>query len=189
MGKKLAFLHVGPAVPGLEDTHETLLRHTEALTDVGLVVPPVTEAQMFHAGLEMLRRHKDEGLRRKDVEGSWATVCRAAEKCRSDVVLTNTAYGTATADQAALLLDGLAAFKVHVVFTVDGEAGHEPGAWAAHVKPHRLHALAVDPADRQRFVHDLITLALRVKSHELERKIDKLRTKRKKVDQQLAGAC
>lgn len=188
MGKKIAFLHVGPGWAALGDTHESLLRHTEALAGAGLVVPPVTQAQMLHAGLEILRRHKDEGLRRKDVEGSWAAVCRAAEKCGADVVLSNGAFADTTSEQAALLLDGLAAFKVHVVFTTDSDAGHEPGPWTDQVKPHRLHVLAVDATDEDAFVRSLTSLALRVKGRELDKKIAKLRKKRKKVDRRLARA-
>lgn len=196
MGKKMAFLHVGPPVAGISETHALLTAESIALDDAGLAVPEVTSAMMFHAGLEILRRHKAEGLRRRDVEGAWASVCHAAERTRSDVVLSGDQLAGATSDQIALLLDGLAAFRVHVVVTLsDSDAEQAPGdvllddrvgPWGAHLKPHRLHVLHLTEGDLSGLVQGIAAVALREKEAALQKKIGKLERKRTGVRRRLA---
>jgi hypothetical protein len=194
MGKKIAFLHVGPPVPDLAETHELLVAEAGGLAEAGLAVPPVSGARMFHAGLEILRRHKDEGLRRREVEGAWASVCRKAEKCRGDVLISQDLLADATAGQIALLLDGLAAFKVHVIATPHGTSGDEGSLedvlapWARHVKPQRLHVLRLTDEDPAGFVAALTRTALEIKEAELEKRIAKLDKKRRRVRRKLAEA-
>jgi hypothetical protein len=45
--------------------------------------------EMFNAAVEMRRDHRDWGLRRKDVEGSWAHLCRRAIKNKDTVVFSH----------------------------------------------------------------------------------------------------
>lgn len=189
MSKKKAYLLVGPAVPGVEELHEELDRHTERLDEAGLVVPTVSQAELFRAGIEIRRTHKAEGLRRKDVEGTWASVCRTAEKTRRDVVLGQDRYADATPEQIALMLDGLAAFQVHVVLTVTAKTERvddviEP--WTQLVKAKRLHVLTLAKGDGlDAVIAQVGEIALRERAADLEKRISKLRKKRKRLKKQL----
>ena len=140
MAKHNAFLHIGPGVLGVASTHAALVgNHT--LERAGLAVPALDAAHMERADLEIRHGHREAGLRRKDVEGAWAQVCRRAYRARSDVVISQPGLVHATAEQAALAHDGLFGFRVHVVLTPaetpdDLEAALGP--WATLVtKPHR----------------------------------------------------
>ena len=151
MAKNKAYLLIGPDVAGVEELHEELTMRADELASAGLSVPVVSAADIYNGAVEIRRTHKAEGLRRKDVEGTWAAICRAAEKRRGDVVIGLDLYAAATGDQIALLLDGLRAFKTHVVVTLTGEDPDQLleledliGPWSRLVKPHRFHVLDVD---------------------------------------------
>ena len=120
MARHKAYLLIGPDVAGVEELHEELTARAEDLALAELSVPAVTAADIYLGSVEIRRTHKVEGLRRKDVEGTWAAVCRAAERCSGVVVLGLDQYAAADVDQIALLLDGLRAFKTHVVVTLTG---------------------------------------------------------------------
>jgi hypothetical protein len=190
MSKKKAYVLVGPAVPGVEELHEELGRRSDTLDEVGLAVPPVPPADLVRAGIEIRRTHKAEGLRRKDVEGTWAQVCRAAEKTRSDVLLGQDTFVGGPPEQLALLLDGLAAFQVHVVLTLTERTERrdeliEP--WTQAVKAQRLHVLTLAQGDDLDAVLARVgEIALRERAAHLEKRISKLRKKSKKLKKQLA---
>jgi hypothetical protein len=181
MGKKTAFLHVGPPVPGLTETHELLTGEAEALAEAGLAVPPVAPARMFHASVELLRTHKEQGLRRRHVEGAWAEACRTAERCRSDVLVSLEELAGASPAQAALALDGLAAFRVHVVLTpVDPAEVVGLDTWVAQVKPGRLHVVPVAEGDRTGLVTALVRLARREREARVAKEAAKLERRRRR---------
>ena len=79
MTKRTVFLHVGPTVAG-PGALRTALYGDPSLAAAGVKLPTVGQHLLDDADLEIRRRHSDVGLRRKDVEGSWAKVCRAACK-------------------------------------------------------------------------------------------------------------
>lgn len=189
MARKKAYLLVGPAIPGVDELHDELVKQREALAAAGLAVPNVTPADLFRAGLEIRRTHKAEGLRRKDVEGAWTAVCRAAEKTRSDVVVGQDVYAAASPEQIALLLDALAAFKAHVVVTLPpGATGVDDllEPWTLAVKAQRLHVLTLAEGDGlDAVLTEVIAAALRERAAQLEKRITKLRKKRKKLQRQL----
>jgi hypothetical protein len=153
MAKYTVYLHVGPAVPGLDALHEAL-RDDPALAAAGVVLPDVDQDLLDRADTEIRRRHKALGLRRKDVEGSWAKVCRRAFKAKRDVLVCQPGLADATPDQVALAVDGLMGMRLHVVVTptafdggtdVDDAAAELVGAWAPHVRrASRVHVLPVD---------------------------------------------
>jgi hypothetical protein len=165
MARKKAYLLVGPAIPGVHELHEELGAQRETLDAAGLALPNVPQSDLFRAGLEIRRTHKAEGLRRKDVEGAWSAVCRAAEKTRSDVLIGQDVYAAASPEQIALLLDALAAFKTHVVVTLPAGATGvddllEP--WTLAVKAQRLHVLTLAEGDGlERVLTEVSALALR----------------------------
>lgn len=139
MPKHNAFLHIGPGVLGVACSHAALVdNHT--LARAGLAVPPVDALHMQHADLEIRRRHKEAGLRRKDVEGAWAEVCRQAYRAKGDVVISQPGLVEATPDQAALAYDGLFGFRVHLVLTppaVPDDLDAAFGPWAQLVRKER----------------------------------------------------
>jgi hypothetical protein len=191
MSKNKAFLLVGPAVPGADELHDQLVLRADQLTEAGLALPEVTQADLFRAGVEIRRTHRTEGLRRKDVEGAWARVCRKAEKAKGDVLIAQDAYAAASPSEIALALDGLAAFAVHVVLTIPpGTEGVDDliEPWTQLLKPARLHVLTLGEDDGlDEVVAAVTTLALKERAAQLENRIEKLRKKRKKLKKQLAA--
>lgn len=148
MAKHAAYLHIGPTVPGVPAPH-AVLRDDAHLAACGIVVPPVAQADMDRADIEIRRRHKALGLRRREVEGAWAHVCRAAFRARADVLLSQPGFVEADFQQVALALDGLVGLELHLLVTPAaevgaGELGRLLGPWARFVrKPGRVHVLPV----------------------------------------------
>lgn len=146
MAKHLAFLHLGPGVIGVDAPHEALTL-SPAIARAGLAVPDVSSERMSYADLEICRRHTEAGLTRKTVEGAWADVCRRLYKARADVVVSQARFLQAPAHQAALALDGLFGFQVHLVLT-PVVAPEDPtdllGPWAqVFTRSDRVHLLAM----------------------------------------------
>ncbi len=110
MAKHLLFLHLGPEAADLTAM-------SEGLHLGGIALPDADRDLFTHADIEIRRAHKRAGLKRKHVEGSWARVCRAAFRTRSHCFVSMPGFFAATADQAALALDGLHGMKVILVVT------------------------------------------------------------------------
>jgi len=166
MAKQKAFLHIGLPHSGGEIFDSALRRY--AGTPAGLVdakgrrvrLPARSEMEMFNAAVEMRRDHRAWGLKRKDVEGSWARLARRAIKNKDTVVLSHHLLAGVPPEGIALMVDQLPGCTVHVVVTVgapDPRAAMFPedydlttvlDRWSAAVrKPQHLHLLQVD-ADR-----------------------------------------
>lgn len=133
MAKPLLFLHLGPDAVDVAAMREDLSRG-------GVSLPTLHETLLPHADLEIRRAHKDAGLKRKHVEGSWAKVCRAARRTRSHCFVSVPGFYEAEDEQAALALDGLMGFRVVLVLT-SGFDAELPTPWASRVKPGRTHVL------------------------------------------------
>ena len=152
MAKRTVYLHLGPAVPGVDAPHEAL-RDPRA-GRAGIALPAVDQGVMDRADVEIRRRHKAVGVRRKDVEGAWAKVCRKAFKAEGDVLVSQPGFVDATPEQAALAVDGLAGMRLHLIVTPpprppDGVSADLAGPWAAYVKRHsRVHVLPVGEVPR-----------------------------------------
>ena len=164
MAKQRAFLHIGLPHSGGELVDSTLRRY--AGTPTGLVdtkgrrvrLPARSEMEMFNAAVEMRRDHRVWGLRRKDVEGSWARLCRRAIKNKDTVMFSHHLLAGCPPEGIALMVDQLPGCQVHVVVTVgspDPRAAIFPEdydltsvleRWTAAVhKPEHLHLIQVDP--------------------------------------------
>lgn len=150
--KRKAWIHVG--MPGSGDVVESALaHHHDALVELGVASVAQTTSESFRAAVEMLRSHKQWGLKRGDVEGQWTSLVRRAERTKADLVFSQSMLAVAEPDQVALLLDALAGYQVHVVVTV--ATADEAAAvdavlerWRDAVrKPERLHRLEVGDAD------------------------------------------
>ncbi len=155
MGRRIAYLHIGLPGSGGGFVEAALAAQVEALAALGVQHPVAAPDEMFRSAVEIRRDHRAWGYARSDVEGTWAAVCRRARKGPSTVLLSQELLSACTDDQAALLLDTLAGFEVHVVLTArraDAER-HELAElrtrWArATGGADRVHVLVV-PADAE----------------------------------------
>ncbi|MGZ8738832.1 MAG: hypothetical protein ACXWW7_16830 [Nocardioides sp.] len=171
MPKQKAFLHIGLPHSGGDLLDAALRRHVSTMVDDRgrhVRLPARSEMEMFNAAVEIRREHRAWGLRRKDVEGSWAALCRRAIKNKDTVVFSHHLLAGCTPDEIALLVDQLPGCAVHVVVTVgppDPRVALFPDEydvaavldrWSAAVRgPDRVHVVAVDPDRPQDAWHAL----------------------------------
>lgn len=176
MAKHHLFLHIGP------DAIEVDEGVREQLAVGGVAVPDVTRADLDRATLEIRRIHKAAGLKRKDVEGAWARVCRRTFRLRGHAFITQPGFWQAEPEQAALALDGLHGLKVHLITTIGTEL---PSAWSEHVKPGRVHLLDIAEGSTP-FAAEVARLALLEEKARLDKSLLKLKKRRKQVKEQLS---
>lgn len=134
MARRKVYLHLGLADTGAAFLEPALLAHADGLAAAGVTVPATSSEEMFRVALELRRLHKQHGYKRRDVEGRWAEVCRRLRRSSGTAVLSQELLAAADADQAALLLDGLAGFEVHLVLTVRDPAIQLTAAWGELLK-------------------------------------------------------
>jgi hypothetical protein len=178
MAKRLFLLHVGPD-PVDVDTM------TEALAVGGVRVPAADAEAYAHAGVEILRSHKAAGLRRKQVEGAWTSLCRRARKARSDCFVSMPAFFGATPEQAALALDALDGFRVVLVVTT-GFTAEPPAAWTSLVREGRTHVLPARLSAEQ-LAAQVARIALIEEETRLDRRLAKVSKRRRQVNRRLAA--
>lgn len=178
MAKRLFLLHIGPDVVDVSAM-------TEALALGGIAVPDAAPETFTHAGIEIRRSHKAAGLKRKQVEGAWAQVCRRAFKAKADCFVTMPSFFEATSEQAALALDHLAGFKVVIVLT-SGFDVEPPAAWLSLVKDARTHVLPSHLSDEQ-LAAQVARIALIEEEARLDKRLAKIGKLRKQVNKRLAA--
>jgi hypothetical protein len=160
MGKPKSFLLVGLPHTGVPLLTAALELHREALAGTGVRVPAKSADEVFRAAVELRREHKAWGLRRRDVEGAWAGICRRALKHKDTAVVGHELLAGAAPDEIALLVDGLAGTQIHVVLLAgvpDGRVGLFPdeldlagvlARWERAVTgPDRMHVVVTDHTD------------------------------------------
>jgi len=160
MAKPRTFLLVGLPHAGIPLITSALESHRDTLAAHGVRVPARSADEAFRAAVELRREHKAWALRRKDVEGTWAGICRRIVKHRETAVVGHELLAGAAPDEIALLVDGLASTRVHVVVLAtvpDGRVGLFPDEldlagvlerWEPAVAgPDRLHVVVADPVD------------------------------------------
>lgn len=113
-------------LPGVGSSYltEAMHDHRRALAAAGVHVLTHNTAEARAAAVEVTRTHRRHGLRRRDVEGTWA---RAARRVRRTDPLVLTGHGLladAAPDQAALVRHALAGREIHLVIVTD--LPHEP---------------------------------------------------------------
>jgi hypothetical protein len=178
MAKRLFLLHVGPGPVDLESM-------TESLALGGVRVPAADAATYAHAGIEIRRSHKAAGLRRKEVEGSWASLCRRARKAKGDCFVSMPALFDATPEQAALALDALDGFRVVLVLT-SGFTVEPPAAWTSLVEAGRTHVLPAHLSAEQ-LAAQVARIALIEEEARLDRRLAKVAKRRRQVNRRLAA--
>lgn len=178
MAKHRLFLHIGPTdlAPGPEVL--------ASLAASGVRVPDVTADDLDRADTEIRRRHRAVGVRRRDVEGAWAGVCRRTHRSRSDAFVSLPGFWEADADQAALAVDGLHGLRVHLVVTT--EPGEVPEAWTRLVKPERVHALGAG-ATSVDVVEQVARVVAADEQARLDRSLVRLRRRVPKRDREFAA--
>lgn len=137
MGRRTAYLHIGLPRTGGAFLDSALAEHAEALEAEGLRHPAISAEQMFRAAIEIRRDHKAWGYERREVEGTWAEICRRAQKGKGDVVFSQELLAACTAPQIALLLDTLNGFEIHLVVTARDPGTQMVAAWAGSVEAGR----------------------------------------------------
>jgi hypothetical protein len=160
MGKQKAFLLVGLPHTGLPLLTTALELHRDALLEHGVRAPARSADEAFRAAVELRREHKAWGLRRRDVEGTWAGICRRALKHGDTFVVGHELLAGAAPDEIALLVDALGGAQVHVVVLAgvpDARIGLFPDEldlagvldrWERAVTgPDRMHAVVIDRTD------------------------------------------
>jgi hypothetical protein len=178
MSKRLFLLHIGPDPVDVSAM-------TDALHLGRIAVPDADPETFAHAGIEIRRTHKAAGLKRKQVEGAWAKVCRRAYKAKGDCFASMPDFFGATSEQAALALDGLAGFKVVLVVT-SGFDVEAPAAWLSLVKEGRTHVLPSHLSDEQ-LAAQVARIALIEEEARLDKRIAKIGRLRKQVNRRLAA--
>jgi hypothetical protein len=165
MARRKAFVHVGLPHSGGTILDAALDHHEATLARLGIQRSAKSADEMFRAAVELLRDHRAWGYRRRDVEGSWSSVCRRARKGKGTVVVGQHLLAAAAPVEIELLLDGLAGFEVHVVLVAaapgpqaaapdeDRDLGGVLTRWATALgHPDRMHVIvapdSIDRADR-----------------------------------------
>lgn len=141
MAKNKLFLHVGPEPRSL--THADLAGHRALLAGAGCLVPQVQQSALDAAATEMLRTHRAQGMRRREVEGAWAGITRGLWRLGTDVLLSQPQFAEATDEQFALIVDHLAGVELHVV-VLTAPATRSLPAWSGSVPASRLHVREVE---------------------------------------------
>jgi hypothetical protein len=178
MATRLFLLHVGPDAVDIEAM-------TGALALGGVRAPTADASAYQHAGIEILRSHKAAGLRRKEVEGAWASLCRRARKAKSDCFVSMPALFDATPEQAALALDSLDGFRVMLVLTT-GFTTEPPAAWTSLVEEGRTHVLPARLSGEQ-LAAQVARIALIEEEARLDKRLAKVAKRRRQVNRRLAA--
>lgn len=117
MAKRRVLWHLGPDDIGTQWVGAALDAARDGLEGQGIHVAGDPNS-WERATSELRRNHRDLGWRRRDVEGTWATIARGVWKHRGTSVLSTPGIAGATPDQVALALDGFRGVEVHLVFVV-----------------------------------------------------------------------
>lgn len=145
--KHKAWIHIGLAGAG-DVIEPALAHHHQALIELGYASLARTTSESFAAAVEILRSHKEWGMKRADVEGQWSRLVHRAHKTKADLVFSQPMLAGATPEQAALLVDALHGYQVNLVVTTGGEDDSAVlERWSRAVrKPELMHVLELDGA-------------------------------------------
>lgn len=138
MAKRRFVIHIGLPHAGGGSLSTALGDHAAALAGAGVRVPARSAGEARRATLEIRRLHTTYGHKRKEVEGSWALLCKRARKegakTHDAVVFSDDLLAGASEEQVALLLDSLSGFEVHVVAVLADPARQLVAAWTEAVQ-------------------------------------------------------
>ncbi len=152
--KRKAFVHLGLDDGSGDFVDAALRQHAVALAELGVQAPAESAEQLFRAAVEILRAHREWGYKRSEVEGAWSAAVRVGLKGRDTLVFSQPLLASAPPEQAALLVDELRGFEVHLIVTVQAPDARSVAAeparsldavlatWRGLVStPQRLHVI------------------------------------------------
>lgn len=142
MAKRTVHLHVGPPGPAADALHDGLLQHRFGLAAAGFHVPATSAYDAPAAEIELRRTHREHGLRRSEVEGTWARIAREAWRSSRDVLISVPGLASVPPDGRALALDALAGLKVHLILTPPDPGTALTHAWGTAVHGGRRTSFA-----------------------------------------------
>src|SRR3954467_6279522 len=99
MAKPTSFLLIGLPHTGVPLLTAALEQHRDALAEQGVRAPARSADEAFRAAVELRREHRAWGLRRRDVEGTWAAIARRAVKHRDTAVFGHELLAGAAPDE------------------------------------------------------------------------------------------
>lgn len=130
MARRKLIWHLGlpdPARPVLPATLDT---HRDALAGLGVqVVADAVESE--RAVHELRHTHREAGLRRKDVQGTWSRLADRVWSHRGTSVVSTPGLCAADGEWLRLALDPLIGVEVRLVLTAEPLADQVYGAWVA----------------------------------------------------------
>lgn len=142
MAKRTVHLHIGPPGPASDAVHDGLLQQRFALASAGFHVPATSAYDALATEIELCRTHREHGLRRSEVEGTWARLAQEAWRSSRDVLISVPGLAAAPPDGRALAFDALAGLKVHLVLTPPDPGTALTSAWSAAVRAGRRTSFA-----------------------------------------------
>ncbi len=127
-------LHVGVPKSGTSFLQATLRANAAQLEAAGVHFPTEQHKGLFHAALELTGNHPGWGVPDKRVKGSWARLCRRAQRFGGTTVLSNELFSNVEATDVPGALKHLEGLDVHLVVTARDLARQLPAEWQEGVK-------------------------------------------------------
>lgn len=142
------YLHIGLPKSGSTFLQSAIGGNRSALKEHGYAYPYVQQEGMFHAAVEMAGNPEHWGLRREDVDGTFAAMLQRGRDLERTVVISHEIFGAASPTQVEAITAQLADFEVHLVVTVRNIARMFTAQWQEAVKNGNDESFA-DFAERQ----------------------------------------
>ncbi len=133
-GPQRLYFHVGLPKSGSTYLQTVLGNHRSELREAGHVYPFVRQEGMFHAAVEMAGKPSRWGLRREDIDGTFAHLLRRGRRLGGIVLVSHEIFGSATRDQIARMAPLLEDFEVHLVVTARDLGRTATAEWQEQVK-------------------------------------------------------
>ncbi len=133
MARRKLIWHIGLAQAPRAVVPATLEQHRTILEAQGTPVVASSEEGRL-ATLELLRTHRQAGVRRRDVEGTWSRICDRVWSHRGTSLLSTPDLCAADKDQLRLALDPLIGIETHLVVTLDSFSQQLYGGWLAELR-------------------------------------------------------
>lgn len=156
MARRKLIWHIGLADSARPAIPANLHAYAEALGAGGVQVA-AAPAEARLATHELLRTHKQVGLSRRDVEGSWSRITDRVWGHKGVSVVSTPDLCVADKDEIRLALDPLIGVEVHLVVTLEGFSQQLYGGWLSELRSGRAtgwdkyvaRVLAAAPEHRQ----------------------------------------
>lgn len=138
--KHVVHLHIGAPKTGTTYLQDRLMRNVESLAAHGVTVPSqnrIVDIDRFHfrAALDVL--DQDWGGAPGHAKGAWNTMLRRIRRGEANVLISHEIFAGATSDKVARIMNDLADFEVHVVYSARDLGRQLPAAYQESIKQGR----------------------------------------------------